>query len=95
MIYGITGFVIGLITFYVMASHTLRHAVSIEVSSATIEKAKIVCQDNNGTFEFLMAYYDKDEIYCDEGFKIVAKKDRSQNMWTSFEVVKPEAVEDY
>lgn len=82
------GFFIGAIVLFVSFNSTFRHAVSFSIDSATFSKAGKVCKDHGGLLLRIVAYYDKDVFYCDN-MKIIAKKDRAQGMWVSFEVVKP------
>jgi hypothetical protein len=72
----------------------IKETAQVTISDNTIARAEILCKENGGTFSKMLSTISHDEIYCKEGFKIVAKKDGSQNMWTNFEVVRPESIKD-
>jgi len=85
----VIGFIVGAVTLFITVNSTFREAVSVDVTKEVFSKAEEVCLEYGVTLKKIVAYYDKDVFYCGDS-KIIAKKDRSQNMWVSFELVKSE-----
>ena len=89
MVNFIIGFIVGMVVLYMIINSTVKNAVSVRIDKNTFDNASDLCKEYGGELNKIVAYYDRDVIYC-SNFKLVAKKDKSQEMWISVQKVEAE-----